>query len=258
MTRLSWDELDERIFGYGIDRGVVYNGKGDCETWSGLASVQEIDEENDVFKQHVDGDLVQTQIALGSFTAKVDSYSTPELIFEAAGHSGNLYTGQVRPPFFFTYRTLLGNAVNPDSHYEIHLVYNAYVKPTQKTYRTRGDASDPLLLSWDISAKPSKLQNMAASAHFIIDSSVVHEWTLKELEDILYGTPMLPPRFPNLNELLDIFEEGVILRITDHGDGTWTADGPDSAIQMLDGTTFRITWPSAVYISSDTYRISSL
>lgn len=69
---------------------------------------------------------------------------------------------------------------------------------------------------------------------------------------------MTPPRFPTLEELLDIFESGVILRITDHGDGTWTADGPDSAIQMLTESMFRITWPSAVYISADTYQISSL
>lgn len=258
MSRISWSELEDRRYSHGVDRGIVYTAKGEFETWDGLASVQETEINSNVVKNHVDGDLVRTQITVGGFSAKVECYATPELIFQAAGHSGNLYTEQVRTPFFFTYRTMLGDGVSDESGYQIHLIYNAFVKPTSKTYATMDDSSNPIRLSWDLMAKPMKLRNMAASAHFIIDSTVVHDWTLKELEDLLYGTSMTPPRFPTLEELLDIFESGVILRITDHGDGTWTADGPDSAIQMLTESMFRITWPSAVYISADTYQISSL
>lgn len=63
---------------------------------------------------------------------------------------------------------------------------------------------------------------------------------------------------PGMLEVVAMFENASLLKITDHGDGSWTAEGPDEAIQMLSPTEFEITWPSAVYLSSDTYRISSL
>jgi hypothetical protein len=81
---------------------------------------------------------------------------------------------------------------------------------------------------------------------------------MEALEDVLYGTDDESPRLPSPEEVFEIFEENAILRIIDNGDGTWTAIGPDSAIEMLDSETFEITWPSAVYIDADTYTISSL
>jgi hypothetical protein len=61
-----------------------------------------------------------------------------------------------------------------------------------------------------------------------------------------------------MGKVLEMFESGAILRIVDHGDGTWTATGPDEAIKMLSSTMFEITWPSAIYIDTETYKISSL
>ena len=256
MTRMLWDVASERTYTYGIDRGVVYSPT--AEAWNGLISIDEGTDTEDVAKQHVDGLLVTTQVSLGSFIATVQAYSTPDIILDVAGHADNLYTSQVRKPFNMTYRTFTGNQEDPDFSYQVHLVYNAFIKPSKKQYDTLSDNPDAIAISWDLVAKPSKMDQYFASAHFIIDSSVVHSWTLADLEDILYGTQDTPPRMPSVDELLELFETGVILRIIDHGDGTWTADGPASAIQMLDDTTFSITWPSAIYIKEDTYKISSL
>ena len=75
---------------------------------------------------------------------------------------------------------------------------------------------------------------------------------------MIYESSETSARLPEPQEIFDLFEDASILKITDHGDGSWTAEGPDEAIQMLDATSFEITWPSAVYLSSGTYRISSL
>ena len=92
----------------------------------------------------------------------------------------------------------------------------------------------------------------------IINSTIAYPGVLSVIENTLYGSADTSARLPEPQEIFDLFEDGAILKITDHGDGTWTAEGPDSAIQMLSATEFEITWPSAVYLSSDTYRISSL
>ena len=75
---------------------------------------------------------------------------------------------------------------------------------------------------------------------------------------MLYGTNFTEPRMPSVSEIIEMFEAHSIMQIIDHGDGTWTAIGPESAIVMLDSTTFQITWPTAIYIDDVTYTISSL
>jgi len=119
------------------------------------------------------------------------------------------------------------------------------------------DSTDTSPFSWNISTVPIKMGDVS-SAHLIIDPRFAYPWVIQELEDLLYGSSGNNPYLPPPEEILDLFEDASILKITDHGDGTWTAEGPDEAIRMLDSTTFEITWPSAVYIDSTTYRISSL
>lgn len=82
--------------------------------------------------------------------------------------------------------------------------------------------------------------------------------TVQAFEDVLYGTDSYSSRLPGPDEVLEIFEEHSILRVIDDGDGTYTVIGPDEAITMLDSTTYEINWPSAVWIDSDYYTLSSL
>jgi hypothetical protein len=86
----------------------------------------------------------------------------------------------------------------------------------------------------------------------------VQPGALADLEALIYGDDDNDPVLPSPTEVLEIFESHTTLRITDNGDGSWTATGPDSAIVMLDATTFQITWPSAIFIDATSYKISSL
>jgi len=95
-------------------------------------------------------------------------------------------------------------------------------------------------------------------SHFVIDTSVAYPAAVADLETILYGTETSDARLPDPFELFDFFESHSILLIVDHGDGTWTATGPDDVITMLDPTTFQISWPSAVYVDDVSYTLTSL
>ena len=65
---------------------------------------------------------------------------------------------------------------------------------------------------------------------------------------------------PSIDEVIEILEQYVSLRITDHGDGTWSAEEINTTgiIQMEDDTEFSITWDSAKYIDDQVYTIESL
>jgi hypothetical protein len=76
--------------------------------------------------------------------------------------------------------------------------------------------------------------------------------------NVLYGTDTESPRLPTPAELLNLFIDNALLKITDNGDGTWTAEGPDSIISALNADEFKIDWPSVVVLDEDTIQISSL
>ena len=91
-----------------------------------------------------------------------------------------------------------------------------------------------------------------------MNGDVAYSAAISDLEDMLYGTNAEAPRLPLPDEIISIFEENALLRIIDHGDGTWTAIGPDEAITMITPTEFEIDWPSATYLDEETYTIRSL
>ena len=120
------------------------------------------------------------------------------------------------------------------------------------------DGINPAIFEWSLNTVPEILPTGEFSAHVVINPKNAYPWAMSAIEDILYGTGISDSRFPGIIEVVDLFENASILRITDNGDGSWTAEGPDEAISMLDSTSFEITWPSAIYLDSETYRISSL
>lgn len=251
MTRLNWND---RSYESGVEKGVLYPSDGFGIAWDGLVSVTETSSGGNEIVRFFDGQKYRSQIILGQYSASIECISYPEIMDKYENLTNGLSANsRVRDKYFnLSYRTDTSNG------YKIHLVYNVTARLSTKNYETLNRSANPLTFNWDLTTKPVHVPSANDSSHFIIDSSIVHAWTLAEIEDLLYGTPDTEPRFPTIDELIDIFQEGSILRITDHGDGSWTADGPDEAIVMLEPQKFQITWPSAKYISSDTYTIHSL
>lgn len=257
MTRILWDAIGSRHFSTGVDRGVLYLQNGSGVPWNGLVSVNEAPSGADVVDNYYDGQKFFSRRRPEEFEATIEAFTYP-LDFDEYDGRGLYVTDQVRKPFGFSYRTLLGNDLEgSDLGYLIHIVYNAITKPTPRTHKTLSSSSELNLFSWGITTSDLEIAGLRGS-HLIINSTVAYPWVLETIENLLYGSAETESRLPDPQEILDLFEDGAILKITDHGDGTWTADGPDDAIVMLNATTFQITWPSAVYLSSDTYRISSL
>jgi hypothetical protein len=258
MSRLVWGDPVKSIYETGIDRGVFYPQGGTGVPWNGLIAVSEAPSGSDLSEGHYDGEKFRQQRRSGSFSAKITAFTYPKEFTEYDGFSDIGLAQQGRKMFNLTYRTRLGSDSNPDDSYLIHLVYNAVVSPASPTYTTAGSSVQPANFEWNLETIPEFLPSGEMTAHLVVNTQMAYSWAVEQLEEILYGTGWSDPRFPTISEVLEIFENGSILKITDHGDGTWTADGPDEAIQMLSDTEFEITWPSAVWIDTDTYSISSL
>lgn len=262
MTQLVWGAYGQRFYENGVDRGVLYvNDVG--YVWNGLVSVSEAPSGGDAQSYYLDGIKYLSLASAEEYEATISAFSAPPE-FDACDGRKNLYQGlfvtqQKRQQFGFSYRTMIGTDIDEDHGYKLHLVYNALAAPSNRNNKTLDESPELNELSWFISAVPPLLlDGFKPSAHFVIDSRNAPGDILAQLEAILYGDESADSRLPSQSEILALFEVNAVVKVTDNGDGTFTVDGPDTVITMLDSETFQINWPSAIFIDADSYTISSL
>jgi hypothetical protein len=243
MTKLIWGNVGTRFYETGVDRGVLYLG-GDTTgvPWNGLISVSESPSGGDAKPYYLDGIKYANSNSAEEFEATLEAYTYPEEFAVCDGTTymaqGLFITQQQRRSFGLSYRTLIGNDIDAADHaYKLHIIYNAQANPASRDYATNSDDPEAMTFSWDITTRPVKFQDPAFGvkygAHLVLDSRVVYPWAMKAVEDVLYGTADTAARLPSPQELLDLFVDNALLKITDNGDGTWTADGPDTIIEFL-------------------------
>lgn len=242
MTRLQWDYEYE----VGLDRGVFYPESGLGEPWNGLVSIVEESNVSDSTR-YLDGVKISAVSRYGDFSGTIGALTYPDSFAEYDGISQSRVHQQQRKNFSLCYRVK-----TKDSH-KIHLIYNARVIPTQRTY----EQFDVSAFSWVFTTKAVEIPGGWIGSHLVIDVFNAYPDAIQDLEDMLYGSDINNSRLPSPAELFEIFEANAVLKVIDHGDGTFTVEGPDEAIKMLNPTTFEITWFTAIYIDDVTYKISS-
>jgi len=266
MTELIWGDYGKRYFEAGVDRGVLYIPGLDGVAWDGLIAVNESPSGGDAQPIYVDGVKYINQSTREEYEATIEAFTYPDEFLECEGitaidneSKGLFATQQKRKPFGFSYRTLIGNDEKAlDFGYKIHIVYNALARPSSRENMSLTEEQEVSKFSWDITTKPIPVSGASRSAHIVMDTRTTWPWVVKAVEELLYGTVDTPPTLPTPEELIALFVDNALLKITDNGDGTWTAEGPDDVITMLNDTEFQISWPSALMIDETSYTISSL
>lgn len=268
MTKLVWDNPAERFYEAAVDRGVLYVGSEDGVVWNGLTSVDEKPANGSVDAFYIDGYNYADFANVDDFSATLNALTFPPAfaVCDGTGTAAlGLYgTQQPRQSFGLSWRTMMGNGPKGLEYgYRIHLLYNAMVQPTSKSFASLGSSVNPVGYSWEISAVPVLNQladNMFVTAHYIIDTTVAYPSAVSALEAILYGDDDDAPRLPLPDELVQLFENTAYLDVEDNGDGTATITGPDDAVVNtdVDNDLWTVTWPSVVEEGDDTYTISSL
>lgn len=248
--RIVWSP-DEIVSG--VDRGVLYLSNGTPIPWNGLVAVTEnSDEESIQTGLYFDGIRFGFGQSIPDFSITVEAWSYPLEFEPYEGITAGLETKQPRKPFGFSWRD------NKDDGHLIHLVWNAMASPSEKSYLTKNNDPELSSFSWDFKTRPIKINGFWPTSHMVVDTNTAPEDSVQALEDLLYGTNLVNGSFPTPQEVIDLFLGYAALVVTVYPDGTWTAEGPDSAFVFPSPTSFAITWPSVTYIDSETYTISSL
>lgn len=196
--RLTWNNVGERYYETGVDRGVLFVQKEDGSynagvAWNGLRSVDENPDGGEPTKLYADNVEYAVMRSTENFKATIGAYMSPPEFDECDG-SKELIAGisvgqQDRTPFALSYRTRIeSDTKKGDSAYKIHIVYNATTSPSEKNHETVNDSPAAMELSWEIDTTPISVDGCNPTAHVTIDSRVVSPKALKEIEDTLYGT----------------------------------------------------------------------
>lgn len=263
MPILVWDNIEDRIYEAGIDKGVLYLPNGSAVSWNGLTSIIE-SFNREKTPVYFDGMKVNDLVSLGSFYATMKAITYPDefLEVESLGQiSAGIFVSDQSPKTFgLCYRTHVGNAVEGNlADYKIHILYNVIAIPKDKAYTTITADPNFTEFEWELSAVPEEISGFAPTAHLIIDSNNVDPSLLEDIEQILYGSTSAVASIMTMSELIIYINEWFKVTITDNGDGTWTAveDSP-GYITFLDAelTLFQIDHANAIFLDTDTYVVS--
>jgi hypothetical protein len=261
MAVITWDDVGERQYEAGLDRGVLYFPEGGGVAWSGLTSLEE-SVSTKVESAYFDGLKYNDIVTIGDFAAKLRAITYPDEFLRFEGtledQTGVLVTGQPLQVFALSYRTRIGNDLTPNAGYKIHVLYNLTAVPSEVEHRSLSLETEPIEFEWDITAVPEEIETFRPTAHIILDSRRLDPYLMGDIEEFLYGNEDHGPRLPSLKGLTSYIRNWNRLIIIDNHDGTWTAvsNAPD-IITMIDETTFEIESDSAVYLDADSYTLSS-
>lgn len=211
MTALVWDQVGERRYETGVDRGVLYPPSGSAVPWNGLISVNET-VSREVKSYYVDGIKFLDHHVPGSYSAKLSAFTYPDEMDELIGTQEfvpGVFVHDQRSPRLFnlSYRTLVGNDVEGLDHaYKIHILYNLLAIPDDVTYSTNGESVEPQAFGWSISGTPAQMFGIRPTSHISLDSRRIDSAMLETLEEILYGSDEEDPSLPGLVDLLSMVD----------------------------------------------------
>lgn len=210
MAKISWNDVGQRFYEAGTDRGVLYVDGINGVPWNGLIGVSENISGGEPRPFYLDGYKYLNLASVEEYAATIRGFSSPREFEQCDGaaalHNGLFATQQPRKSFGFSYRTLIGNDVDGLAlGYKLHLVYNALAAPAQRSYSTNSDTPSPVSFDWSISTLPPKVTGIKPTAHFVIDSRLTPPRLLETIENILYGSDDNEARLPDAEELATIF-----------------------------------------------------
>lgn len=215
MSKLVWDQAGQKLYENGVDQGVLFvqSANGTYQSgvaWNGLTAVNQSPSGGDANPLYADNIKYLDLRSAEDFGATVEAYTYPDEFAVCDGSAeiapGVMAGQQARRSFGFSYRTLIGNDTEGDAHgYKIHIIYNATVSPSEKSYGTVNDSPDAINFSWELTTTPIAVTGFKPTAHIEIDSTKVDSAKLTTLENLLYGTENAEPTLPLPNRLVEIF-----------------------------------------------------
>lgn len=213
MSKLIWDKVGERTYETGVNKGVLYPQAAEGSypkgvAWNGLTAVTESPSGAEATPLYADNIKYLNLMSAEEFGATIEAYTYPDE-FGVCNGEASLTEGvsigqQARKAFGMSYQTKVGNDVNSEAGYKIHLIYGALAAPSEKAYATINDSPEAITFSWEVTTTPVEVTGFKPTATLVIDSTKVEADKMAAIEAILYGSESEEARLPLPDEVLSI------------------------------------------------------
>lgn len=208
---ITWDEAENRLYEYGVSKGVLFpmedsGAYAEGKAWNGLINVTDNPEGADITKLWADGIEYAGIRGAEEYHNSIEAYMYPPEFAACDGSATpieGMYVGQQpRKKFGLCWRTEIGNANMDTLGYKLHVAYGLSASPTEKSHDTVNDSPDAQTFSWDAEGTPVPMTGYKPTAKLEFDSTKLGAAKMKALEDILYGSATAASRLPTPNEIL--------------------------------------------------------
>lgn len=216
MSKLTWDQVGERLYETGVEQGAIYpmatsGTYGTGEAWNGLTAVTESPSGAEPTALYANDKKYVELTSAEEFGGTIEAYTYPKGFAACNGEAdvvdGLRLSQQSRKPFGLVYKTLIGNDTEGTKHgYKLNIVYGAKVSPSEQANNTVNDSPEAKTMSWEFTTTPVEVEGFDPTAHLIIDSTEVEKTKLEALEAILYGSEEAEPRLPLPSEIVTLLK----------------------------------------------------
>lgn len=221
MAKLVWDQIGQRLYENGTNKGVVYltentGAYGAGVAWNGLQSVKQTPDGAEATDLYADNLKYLSLTSAENFKGSIDAYTYPDEFAEADGSveivPGATVGQQNRRMFGLTYQTRIGNDIQgTDYGYKIHLIWGAKVAPSERGYETINQDPAALTFSWEFTTIPVDVEGYKPIAYLCLDSTKLAPAILEQIETMLYGTEAEEAKLPTPQEVIEILTAGANL-----------------------------------------------
>lgn len=219
MARLKWDQVGQRLFETGTSNGVLFatlpTGEYDAGVaWNGLVAVRQTPSGAEPTAIYADNLKYLELMSAEEFGGTIEAYTYPDKFMLCDGSAevvpGANVSQQTRRTFGLAYKTLIGNDVLGDAYgYKIHVIYNARVSPSERSYETVNETPNAITFSWEFTTtavpfEGEDYKTLRPTSHLVFDSTKLGAVVMAAIEDTLFGAAAEDASLPSPDELLAI------------------------------------------------------
>lgn len=219
MAKMKWDQIGERLFETGTDRGVLFpqlpTGEyGPGVPWSGLTKVTESPEGGEETPLYADNIKYLSLYSIENLKGTIEAFTYPDEFAECDGSkevtAGVRFNQQQRKSFAFAYRTKIGNDVDGTNHgYKLHIIYGVRVSPSERANETINETPAAMPLSWAFSSTPVEVEGITGvevTAVVEVNSLSAPAGKMAALEELLYGGDSEESKLPTPTEVYTLMK----------------------------------------------------
>jgi hypothetical protein len=220
MAKLEWNARGSRILESGIDHAVLFIDDAIGIPWNGLIGLSNKSAGGETRDVYIDGVKANSESMIEEYVGTLEALFYPPQ-FEACdgiGYDADVLVRmgqQPRKPFHLVYRSWVGNDLDgAQAEYKIHILYNLYVMPSKREFKTLGKSVDLQTFSWDVTSIPEEVPGFLPTSHLIFESSKLYPVILQDLENIIFGSYFTDSRIAYPTEIINAIAAYIPVRIT--------------------------------------------